>query len=68
MDTIMDNFENELKVLLTIADKMGAEIIKDTGGKVHSIDFDPFSLLCFADFLISSTLENYEEIQNTKDL
>lgn len=68
MEEIMNEFENEVKVLLTIADKMGAEIIKSTDGKVHSIDFDPFSLLRFADFLVSSTLDNYEELQNTKEV
>lgn len=62
MDTIMEEFENEVKTLKIIVDKVGGEI----DGEV--ITFDTFSLLRFADFLIATTLDNYEELQNTKDL
>lgn len=62
METVMDEFENEIRVMKLIVEKVGGEI----DGEV--ITFDPFSLLRFADFLVSSTLENYEELQNTKDL
>lgn len=62
METVMDDFENEVRVMKLIVEKVGGEI----DGEV--ITFDPFSLLRFADFLISSTLENYEEIQNTKEV
>lgn len=58
----MDEFENEIRVMKLIVEKVGGEI----DGEV--ITFDPFSLLRFADFLISSTLDNYEEIQNTKEV
>lgn len=62
MDTMMNEFENEVKVLKVIVEKVGGEI----DGEV--ITFDPFSLLRFADFLVSSTLDNYEELQNTKEV
>lgn len=62
MDSIMEEFENEVKTLKIIVEKTGGEI----DGEV--ITFDAFSLLRFADFLVSSTLDNYEELQNTKDL
>jgi len=58
----MDEFENEVKTLKIIVEKTGGEI----DGEI--ITFTPFSLLRFADFLISTTLDNYEEIQNTPDL
>lgn len=62
METVMDEFENEVRVMKLIVEKVGGEI----DGEV--ITFDPFSLLRFADFLVSSTLENYEELQNTKEV
>lgn len=58
----MNEFENEVRVMKTIAEKVGGEFDGDV------FTFDTFSLLRFADFLVSSTLDNYEELQNTKDL
>lgn len=68
MDTMMNEFENEVKVMTTIAEKCGAVTQLDDEGKVYLYTFTPFELLRFADFLVSSTLDNYEELQNTKDL
>lgn len=62
MDTIMEEFENEVKVMKVIAEKVGGEFDGDV------FTFDPFSLLRFADFLVQTTLDNYEEIQNSPDL
>lgn len=62
MDSIMEEFENEVKTLKIIVEKVGGEI----DGEV--ITFDPFSLLRFADFLVQTTLDNYEEIQNSPDV
>ena len=58
----MNEFENEVKVMKVIAEKVGGEFDGDV------FTFDTFSLLRFADFLISSTFDNYEEIQNTKEV
>lgn len=62
MEDIVNEFENEVKVMKVIAEKVGGEFDGDV------FTFTTFSLLRFADFLVSSTLDNYEEIQNTPDL
>lgn len=66
MDTVtLDDFANEVKVMVAIAEECGATVAKNKEGQIEDIFFTPFDLLRFCDFLVSSTLENYDEIQNT---
>lgn len=61
-ESIVNEFDNEVKVMNLIAEKVGGEFDGDV------FTFDTFSLLRFADFLVQTTLDNYEEIQNSPDL
>lgn len=59
---------NEINVMVLIAEKSGATVARNKEGQIEDIFFTPFDLLRFCDFIISSTMENYEEIKNTPDL
>jgi hypothetical protein len=66
METVdMNEFQNEFEVMGVIAQKCGGNPLYDEDGKVYLYTFTPFELLRFADFLVTTTLDNYEEIQNT---
>lgn len=63
---IMSEFKNEIDVMVLIAEKNGATIARNKEGQVEDIFFTVFDLLRFADFLVTTTLENYDEIQDPK--
>ena len=63
---IMSEFKNEIDVMVRIAEKNGATIARNKDGLVEDIFFTVFDLLRFADFLVTTTLENYDEIQDPK--
>lgn len=65
MDT-MNEFEQELKVMVTIAEKCGATVARNQEGQIEDIFFTPHDLLRLADFLVNTTLENYEELKDSK--
>ena len=67
-ESIVSEFDNEVKVMTFIAEKCGAITQLDDDGKIYLYTFTPYELLRFADFLVSSTLDNYEEIQNSPDV
>lgn len=62
----MSEFKNEIDVMVRIAEKNGATIARNKDGLVEDIFFTVFDLLRFADFLVTTTLENYDEIQDPK--
>lgn len=62
----MSAFEQEIRVMTTVAEKCGGVTQLDEEGRVYLYTFTPYELLRFADFLVTSTLENYEELQDSK--
>ena len=61
----MNEFEHEIKVIVQIAENSGATVARNQEGQIEDIFFTPFDLLRFCDFIVSSTMENYEEIKDT---
>jgi hypothetical protein len=67
-ESIVNEFDNEVKVMTLIAEKCGGVAQYDEEGNLYLYTFTPYELLRFADFLVSSTLDNYEEIQNSPEV
>jgi len=66
MDTVnkvLQDLDTEVKVIVQIAENSGATVARNKEGQIEDIFFTPYDLLRFADFLITSTVENYNEIQ-----
>ena len=66
MDTNMNEFDTEAKVIIQLAENAGATVARNKEGQVEDIFFTPFDLLRYTDFIINSTMENYHEIKDTK--
>lgn len=54
--------------MMVVAEKVGATIATNKKGEVEDIFFTPAQLMNFCDFWITYALDNYEEIQNTKEV
>ena len=66
MDTTMNDFETELKVIIQLAENNGATVARNKDGQVDDIFFTPYDLLRYTDYIVSTTMENYDEIKDTK--
>ena len=63
MDTTMNDFETELKVIVQLAENNGATVARNKEGLVDDIFFTPYDLLRYTDYIVNSTMENYHEIK-----
>lgn len=63
MDTTMNDFETELKVIVQLAENNGATVARNKEGQVDDIFFTPYDLLRYTDYIVNSTMENYHEIK-----
>ena len=63
MDTTMNDFETELKVIVQLAENNGATVTRNKEGLVDDIFFTPYDLLRYTDYIVNSTMENYHEIK-----
>ena len=64
MDTTMNDFEQELKVIVQLAENNGATVACNKEGQIEDIFFTPYDLLRYTDFIVNSTMENYNEIKD----
>lgn len=64
MDTTMNDFEQELKVIVLLAENNGATVARNKEGQIEDIFFTPYDLLRYTDFIVNSTMENYNEIKD----
>jgi hypothetical protein len=65
-DSNVNELDQAIKTMTFIAEKCGGVTQYDEEGKVYLYTFTPYELLRFADFIVTSTLENHEELQDTK--
>ena len=60
----MNDFEQELKVIVQLAENNGATVARNKEGQIEDIFFTPYDLLRYTDFIVNSTMENYNEIKD----
>lgn len=65
MDT-MNEWQQEIDMMVVIAEKCGATVVRNKEGQIEDIFFTPHELLRMADFLVNTTMENYEELKDSQ--